>query len=130
MLAGSATDTDVPVGTFDLAIGHVPFAQAPVGERRYGVTGHSLHNGCISSAGGGSPRTVRSSLPRPSARAACSTGRTERVDVYLDRRPYASLDLVDGPAEVTVPGTASARSVRVEGFQEGRLVSSRTEQLG
>ncbi|MET8897335.1 hypothetical protein [Streptomyces albogriseolus] len=40
------------------------------------------------------------------------------------------MDLVDGPAEVTVPGTASARSVRVEGFQEGRLVSSRTEQLG
>ncbi|MEU0657289.1 hypothetical protein ABZ485_34410 [Streptomyces albogriseolus] len=69
-------------------------------------------------------------MPRPSTGAACSTGRTERVDVYLDRRPYASLDLVDGPAEVTVPGTASARSVRVEGFQEGRLVSSRTEQLG
>ncbi|MEV5049434.1 DEAD/DEAH box helicase family protein [Streptomyces griseoincarnatus] len=47
VLPESFTDTDAPVGTFDLVIGNVPFAQAPFGERRYGATGHSLHNGFI-----------------------------------------------------------------------------------
>ncbi|WP_437065423.1 hypothetical protein [Streptomyces sp. enrichment culture] len=47
VLSESFTDTDAPVGTFDLVIGNVPFAQAPFGERRYGATGHSLHNGFI-----------------------------------------------------------------------------------
>ncbi|WP_272910410.1 DEAD/DEAH box helicase family protein [Streptomyces mexicanus] len=47
VLAESFADTDAPVGTFDLVIGNVPFAQAPFGERRYGAAGHSLHNGFI-----------------------------------------------------------------------------------
>ncbi|WTC60935.1 DEAD/DEAH box helicase family protein (plasmid) [Streptomyces cellulosae] len=47
VLSESFTDTDAPVGTFDLVIGNVPFAQAPFGERRYGAAGHSLHNGFI-----------------------------------------------------------------------------------
>ncbi|MFI9155713.1 hypothetical protein [Streptomyces sp. NPDC053367] len=47
VLSESFTDTDAPAGTFDLVIGNVPFAQAPFGERRYGATGHSLHNGFI-----------------------------------------------------------------------------------
>ncbi|MBM9506752.1 DEAD/DEAH box helicase family protein [Actinacidiphila acididurans] len=47
VLAENFTDTDAPTGTFDLIIGNVPFAQAPFGERRYGATGHSLHNGFI-----------------------------------------------------------------------------------
>ncbi|PNV30904.1 hypothetical protein C1708_33030 [Streptomyces sp. DH-12] len=47
VLPESFTDTDAPVGTFDLVIGNVPFAQAPFGERRYGAAGHSLHNGFI-----------------------------------------------------------------------------------
>ncbi|MET9016920.1 hypothetical protein ABZX74_39590 [Streptomyces olivaceoviridis] len=47
VLPESFTDTDAPVGTFDAVIGNVPFAQAPFGERRYGATGHSLHNGFI-----------------------------------------------------------------------------------
>ncbi|WP_225828488.1 class I SAM-dependent methyltransferase [Streptomyces naphthomycinicus] len=47
VLSESFTDTDAPVGTFDLVVGNVPFAQAPFGERRYGATGHSLHNGFI-----------------------------------------------------------------------------------
>ncbi|WP_047471784.1 DEAD/DEAH box helicase family protein [Streptomyces sp. M10] len=47
VLAESFTDTDVPLGTFDVVIGNVPFAQAPFGERRYRAGGHSLHNGFI-----------------------------------------------------------------------------------
>ncbi|MEU4038645.1 hypothetical protein [Streptomyces collinus] len=47
VLPESFTDTDAPAGTFDAVIGNVPFAQAPFGERRYGATGHSLHNGFI-----------------------------------------------------------------------------------
>lgn len=47
VLSESFTDTDAPLGTFDLVIGNVPFAQAPFGERRYGASGHSLHNGFI-----------------------------------------------------------------------------------
>ncbi|MFC9223126.1 hypothetical protein ACFT8W_20775 [Streptomyces hygroscopicus] len=47
VLSESFADTDAPVRTFDVVIGNVPFAQAPFGERRYGATGHSLHNGFI-----------------------------------------------------------------------------------
>ncbi|MFF6903368.1 hypothetical protein [Streptomyces hydrogenans] len=47
VLAESFTDTDVPLGTFDAAIGNVPFASAPFGEKRYRAGGHSLHNGFI-----------------------------------------------------------------------------------
>ena len=47
VLPESFTDTDAPTGTFDAVIGNVPFAQSPFGERRYGATGHSLHNGFI-----------------------------------------------------------------------------------
>ncbi|MEW2265975.1 hypothetical protein ACGF5T_33680 [Streptomyces sp. NPDC047853] len=48
VLSESFTDTDAPVGTFDLVIGNVPFAHnTPFGEGRYGAAGHSLHNGFI-----------------------------------------------------------------------------------
>ncbi|GAA5705373.1 S41 family peptidase [Streptomyces avermitilis] len=53
----------------------------------------------------------------------------DRLDVYVDQRPRASIDLADGQADVTVPGAATARSARLEGFASGRLVASRTEQL-
>lgn len=53
----------------------------------------------------------------------------DRVDVYVDQRPYASADLTDGQADVTVPVAAAARAARIDGFEAGRLVASKTEQL-
>ncbi|WP_194238455.1 hypothetical protein [Streptomyces spongiae] len=53
----------------------------------------------------------------------------DRVDVYIDQRPRASVDLTNGQANVTVPDAATARSARVEGFEAGQLVASKTEQL-
>jgi hypothetical protein len=53
----------------------------------------------------------------------------DRVDVYLDQRPRASIDMTDGQADVTVTGAASARSARLEGFAGGQLVASTTKQL-
>ena len=45
VLAESFADTDAPAGAFDLAIGNVPFANVPFGDRRH--PGHSLHNGFL-----------------------------------------------------------------------------------
>ncbi|MFI8305077.1 S41 family peptidase [Streptomyces sp. NPDC085927] len=53
----------------------------------------------------------------------------DRVDVYVDQRPYASADLTDGQADVTVPVAAAARAARIDGFEAGQLVASKTEQL-
>ncbi|MBL1085225.1 peptidase S41 [Streptomyces actinomycinicus] len=53
----------------------------------------------------------------------------DRLDVYVDQRPRASVDVMDGQVEVTVPGGAAARSARLEGFADGRLVACRTEQF-
>ncbi|MFE1788783.1 S41 family peptidase [Streptomyces sp. NPDC059525] len=53
----------------------------------------------------------------------------DRLDVYVDQRPRASVDLSDGQADVTVPGVATARSARVEGFAGGELVASQSTQL-
>lgn len=53
----------------------------------------------------------------------------DRVDVYVDQRPYASVDLTDGRADVTVPVAAAARAARIDGFEAGQLVASKTEQL-
>ncbi|WP_331756605.1 hypothetical protein [Streptomyces sp. NBC_01568] len=48
VLPESFADTDAPAGTFDVAIGNVPFSHnTPFGERRYGADGHTLHNGFI-----------------------------------------------------------------------------------
>lgn len=53
----------------------------------------------------------------------------DRLDVYVDQRPRASVDLADGQADVTVLDAAAAHSARVEGFADGVLVAIRTEQL-
>ncbi|GGW65165.1 hypothetical protein GCM10010340_49220 [Streptomyces griseoloalbus] len=53
----------------------------------------------------------------------------DRVDVYVDQRPYASVDLTDDQADVTLPVAAAARAARIDGFAAGQLVASRTEQL-
>ena len=47
VLNESFADTDAKTGTFDAAIGNVPFADVPFTDRRYGATGQSLHNGFI-----------------------------------------------------------------------------------
>jgi N12 class adenine-specific DNA methylase len=47
VLAESFVDTDAADGSFDAAIGNVPFAQVPFAEQRYGAGGHSLHNGFL-----------------------------------------------------------------------------------
>ncbi|MFG2295804.1 S41 family peptidase [Streptomyces sp. NPDC048603] len=53
----------------------------------------------------------------------------DRLDVYVDQRPRASVDLADGQADVTVPDAAAAHSARVEGFAAGELVASETARL-
>ncbi|MFI6148562.1 S41 family peptidase [Streptomyces sp. NPDC051109] len=53
----------------------------------------------------------------------------DRLDVYVDQRPRASVDLSDGQADVTVPDAAAAHSARVEGFVGGELVASNTARL-
>lgn len=47
VLIESFADTDTEVGTFDAAVGNVPFAEVPFTERRYGAAGESLHNGFL-----------------------------------------------------------------------------------
>ena len=44
VLAESFADTRAPDGSFDLAIGNVPFSQAVLHDRRYNLGGHSIHN--------------------------------------------------------------------------------------
>lgn len=46
ILAESFAETDIEAGTFDAAIGNVPFADIPFTDRRYGG-GLSIHNGFI-----------------------------------------------------------------------------------
>ncbi|WP_432139455.1 MULTISPECIES: S41 family peptidase [unclassified Streptomyces] len=53
----------------------------------------------------------------------------DRVDVYLDQRPRASVDLAGGQADLLVPGAAAAHTARLEGFEIGRLVASTTRDL-
>ena len=51
-----------------------------------------------------------------------------RLDIYIDQRPFGSVDVGDGPTELTV-ATKSASSVRLEGFSEDELVASRLLQV-
>ncbi|MFI2437238.1 S41 family peptidase [Streptomyces sp. NPDC018693] len=53
----------------------------------------------------------------------------DRVDVYLDQRPRASVDLTGGKADVLVPGAAAAHTARLEGYEIGRLVASTSRDL-
>ncbi|WP_206062100.1 S41 family peptidase [Nonomuraea basaltis] len=54
------------------------------------------------------------------------TARLDRADVHLDGRPRLSVDLAQETVTVPVPGIGAAQVVRVEGFQDGRLVAART----
>ncbi|MGW4799328.1 S41 family peptidase [Nonomuraea sp. NPDC004297] len=55
-----------------------------------------------------------------------TTTLVDRADVRLDGRPVASVDVTQQVTTVSLPGVASARVVRVEGFQGGELVAART----
>lgn len=86
------------------------------GEVLKGLTPHVLSITDATAAGGGLRLQVKAT-------------NVERLDVYVDQRPRASVDLSDGQADVTVPDAATARSARVEGFAGGELVASRTARL-
>lgn len=51
-----------------------------------------------------------------------------RLDIYLDDRPFGSVDVGDGQTELTVEAK-SAHHVRLEGFSENILVASRKLRL-
>ena len=62
---------------------------------------------------------------------ALTTAGMDRVDVYLDDRPVASVDVTadDAPTTVAVAG-AGARRLRLLGYQDRTLVANRRESLG
>jgi hypothetical protein len=53
----------------------------------------------------------------------------DRVDVYVDDRPRASVDLTVGTSSIDLEDAAGAGSVRVEGFADSKLVAARTISL-
>jgi hypothetical protein len=53
----------------------------------------------------------------------------DRADVYLDGRPLASADLIDGAASVTVDSPAGTRRVRAQGFAGGVLVVTADREM-
>jgi C-terminal processing protease CtpA/Prc len=60
---------------------------------------------------------------------ALETEGLDRVDVYVDGRPRASVDLSAATQEVTAPGATGARRIRIEGFQDEKLVANRVIPL-
>ena len=54
----------------------------------------------------------------------------DRIDVYVDDRPRASLDPQGGSASVTVTGVPGATSVEAKGFAGGELVAARRLDIG
>ena len=53
----------------------------------------------------------------------------DRADVYLDGRPRASADLIDGAASVTVDDVPGVRRVRAEGFAGDVLVVTTVQEV-
>jgi Peptidase family S41 len=60
---------------------------------------------------------------------AFDVANVDRVDVYVDGRPRASLDAAGGQVSASVPGVPGAQQVRVEGFAGGELVAARTTSI-
>ena len=50
----------------------------------------------------------------------------DRADVFLDDRPWASVDLAEGSSSISLKDAAAAGTVRIEGFSDGKLVAART----
>ena len=53
------------------------------------------------------------------------TAGIDRVDAYVDDRPRASVDVVDGLTTFTIPDVPDARRLRADGLLAGALVASR-----
>ena len=49
----------------------------------------------------------------------------DRVDIFVDARPRASVDMRDATASVTVTGEAKPKRLRVDAFNAGELVATR-----
>ncbi|GGW99448.1 hypothetical protein GCM10010297_21760 [Streptomyces malachitofuscus] len=64
-----------------------------------------------------------------SVKLTLQTANVDRLDVYVDQRPQTSVDLVDDRAEVSVPAATPARAARIDGYEAGHLVASRTQRL-
>ncbi|MFB6438771.1 S41 family peptidase [Streptomyces sp. NPDC056411] len=62
-------------------------------------------------------------------RITVETTNVDRLDVYLDGRPRRTVDVTDGPVEVTVDQAPPATTLRVDGFAGGHLVATRAEPL-
>ncbi|WP_162471541.1 hypothetical protein [Ilumatobacter nonamiensis] len=67
--------------------------------------------GLVAGPGDGSTRPIDISIDN-----------LDRIDVFLDDRPHASLDVGPGSTSVDVPSTASR--VRLRGWSDGSLVTS------
>jgi hypothetical protein len=52
----------------------------------------------------------------------------DRLDIYVDGRPDASVDVADGQHTIPV-NAAGGNTMRIEGFEGGVLVASRRLQL-
>ncbi|MFF7791515.1 S41 family peptidase [Streptomyces sp. NPDC007991] len=74
--------------------------------------------------------TITEAAPADGAlRLKLTAENIDRVDVYLDQRPRASVDFTGSRADLLVHGAASAHTAHLEGFEAGRLVASTTRDL-
>jgi hypothetical protein len=62
-------------------------------------------------------------------RLELNVSNVDRVDIYVDARPRASMDVVKSQDAVTLAGIGAAQEVRAEGFAGGVLVVARTVHL-
>lgn len=73
--------------------------------------------------------TAASSDPDGTLVLDVTTTGIQRLDVYVDDRPRATVDVADGPRRLTVTDVAGASRIRLDGYAEGALVASHTEKL-
>jgi C-terminal processing protease CtpA/Prc len=76
------------------------------------------------------PRTLDvevASLEGSIATLEVTTGALKSLDIYLNGRPVSTVEVHDGKHTITVPlGDSAEVSVRLEGFDDGRLAAART----
>lgn len=53
------------------------------------------------------------------------TTNLDRADIYLDARPHTSVDISGSGITISIPDLTSVHTIRVEGFNAGRLVAAR-----
>ena len=66
---------------------------------------------------------------RGALQVAVQVANIDRLDVFVDARPRASVDVRDADASITVTGVSKPKHVRVEGFHAGELVATRLVML-